>query len=304
MRTVVITGASGFIGQALIEEFLTEDMRVAAIVRDETKLSDEIRNHKNTEIYECPLDRLASLWDELADEDIAAFYHLAWGGNAGPARADLGVQTENIKDALAAFKFADTLHCDKFIASGTVSEFLIPMQTEKRIYPPTMKYTLAKDFAKQLLRIEAVESKMKFIWCRLANTFGEGNNTGNILDYAIKAFVNGEAPQFSSAAQPYDFLYIRDTAYALSLLAVNELTDDEYFIGSGSSRLLRDYLTETRDIIAPNSPDGIGTRAEDGLTYNKEWFDISALKKDTGFTPRYTFAEGVSRTAAYLREQK
>ena len=303
MKSVVITGANGFIGQALIREFLKTDAKITAIVRNKNKLSSDILNNKQVEVYECPLDKLHTLSDKLKDERISAFYHLAWGGNSGPDRADLEIQLENVHGALSAFQFASSIGCDKFIGIGTITEFLVPFQTEYGLYSPNMKYVLTKDFTKQLLRIEALNTNMQFVWTRLGNTFGEGNETGNILDYTLKTLIKGEVPEYASADQPYDLIYIKDTARALMLMAENELKHPDYYIGSGSPRLLRDYLFEARDIIDKNLKIGIGMRPDDGLIYNIKWFDISKLKQDTSFTPEYSFADGVKLTVEHLKSK-
>lgn len=51
------------------------------------------------------------------------------------------------------------------------------------------------------------------------------------------------------------------------------------------------------------NPDAIkiGARADDGLKYDLEWFDASALIEDTGYMPRISFDQGVLNTINWMK---
>ena len=53
---------------------------------------------------------------------VDVFYHLAWAGAGGPARADYSVQLANAKYSCDAAKSAKIIGCKKFLCAGTITE--------------------------------------------------------------------------------------------------------------------------------------------------------------------------------------
>jgi nucleoside-diphosphate-sugar epimerase len=134
------------------------------------------------------------------------------------------------------------------------------------------------------------------VWARLSNLYGCNNSTGNIISYALGELQQGKRPAFSKAEQPYDLMYVKDTARALYLLGEEDTKKNCYFVGSGHPRILKEYLLALRDIFGGEADIGLGEKPEDGLQYYKEWFETTALQKDTGFKAAYTFEEGIKET--------
>ena len=77
-----------------------------------------------------------------------------------------------------------------------------------------------------------------------------------------------------------------------------------YCLGSGQARPLREYIYEIRDAIDPALPLGIGELAYYPNQVMHLEADISALRADTGFAPRYSFREGIRETIRWAREEQ
>ena len=65
---------------------------------------------------------------------------------------------------------------------------------------------------------------------------------------------------------------------------------------------LKEYILKLRDIVAPNYPLEFSTRKFSGYEIEREWFDITDLKKDTGFEPEISFEAGVKRMLKRIGE--
>ena len=74
-----------------------------------------------------------------------------------------------------------------------------------------------------------------------------------------------------------------------------------YYIGSGKLRILSDYLKEIGRICEKPEMVKIGVRPDDGTRYEEEWFDITPLMEDTGYGPKISFVEGVSKTIEWMK---
>lgn len=96
-----MTGATGAIGTALIEELICHDIEVLVICRPNSKRSGNIPQHPLVSKIECPLELLSELKNNTGKQ-YNVFYHLAWEGTSGAARNDVAMQNRNVRYALDA----------------------------------------------------------------------------------------------------------------------------------------------------------------------------------------------------------
>lgn len=159
---VVVTGATGAIGHALIAECIRQDIEVAAIchknsVRAE-RLADEVARFMYIEdefsgnspedekqmkehvseklhIYFLNLDEYAAsaengltgiegLMEPVKNgSGYDLFFHLAWNGTTGAARNDKSLQQNNVRYAMDAVRLSYKLRCHTFIGAGSQAEY-------------------------------------------------------------------------------------------------------------------------------------------------------------------------------------
>ena len=93
MKTIAITGASGFIGQHLLKHYLDEGAKVIAFVPDPETLKPYAC--ANLEIIKAFFEDFGCLSEMTQSRDIDIFYYLSWGGY-GKATNDYTAQQQNI----------------------------------------------------------------------------------------------------------------------------------------------------------------------------------------------------------------
>jgi nucleoside-diphosphate-sugar epimerase len=59
-----------------------------------------------------------------------------------------------------------------------------------------------------------------------------------------------------------------------------------------------------RDAVDPKLPLGIGELPYKTERVDNSFADLSLLQHDTGFSPNYSFIEGIAETVAYFREKE
>jgi nucleoside-diphosphate-sugar epimerase len=64
---------------------------------------------------------------------------------------------------------------------------------------------------------------------------------------------------------------------------------------------MAEYVKILRDKIDPSLHLGIGDLPYKNKTIDNQVLDITALKADTGFAPRYTFEQGIELTINYFK---
>nr|WP_263325076.1 NAD(P)-dependent oxidoreductase [Neobacillus sp. Marseille-Q6967] len=294
MKKALVTGANGYIGSSLIKELQKNNIEVIAVVRNRDSRIDTLPD--NVKIVYCELDSISSLNELIQDRDIDVFYHLAWQGTSGSERANYQLQLLNAQYACDSAVAAKNLNCKKLICTGTITERIAENILNIDVKAENTIYGIAKHTTHCLLEVLCEKLELPLVWARLSNIYGGHNLTGNIISYTLQELQKGNKPSFSKAEQPYDLMYIKDAARALYLLGKGDTREACYFIGSGSPRILKEYLLAIKDVYGHDSELGLGEKPEDGLKYDVDWFDTTDLVRDTGFTTENTFEHNIKET--------
>lgn len=299
---MIVTGGTGFIGSWLIQELLDSDIKVTAIVRDKKRLLPSFLQSPNITIIEKSIAEIERI--DFREIGYDCFFHLAWGGVSPERKNALGLQLDNIAMSIQALDVAKMVDCKKFIASGTVAEYVFcdsVMDVNAKQTPNDM-YGAAKVSAHYFLEVRARQLHQPFIWMIIPSTFGERRHDNNIITYTIRGLLNGEKPRYGNLLQMWDFLYVGEVVRAIRLIGEKGRTGVIYGIGSGEYKPLRAYIERVRDLIDPKLELGIGEIPEMSSKTFSSCVNIDDLIRDTGFRPMVSFDDGIKKTIDYLRE--
>ena len=295
MKTAIISGATGFIGTHLCKELNDNKVKVKALVRRDSgnlKRLDGV-----AELVECGMDEYDSLKEEKAD----VFYHLAWEGATGPGRDDEFLQIKNIYRTISAMHAAKRIGCKRFVALGTVYENFVPQIMQDKQHRKADFYILAKQNAHYMCQKLATKLGIEFVWATIFQPIGRYIKKDQVMAYAINGILKGEEPKFGPAMEPYDITSVEDISYGLRLLGECSLTKQEYYIGSGKPKIMKDYLVETKAILQSETELEIGVRPDDGLRFSFDWYDITELEKDTGYSVKIGFDQAVLNVVDWIK---
>ena len=302
MKSVIVTGGTGFIGSWLLQELLNNNFNVTAIVRDKNRILPEMVNDPRLTVIEKSISDIEE--SDFTQRDYDCFFHLAWGGVAPENKNNVRLQLDNIAMSLHALEVAKTIGCKKFIASGTVAEYVfsdsvIDVSAKQT---PNDIYGAAKVSAHYFLDVRARQIEQPFIWIVIPSTFGERRHDNNIITYTIRSLLNNERPKYGNLEQIWDFLYVGEVVRAIRLIGEKGKTGTIYGIGSGVYKPLRAYIEKIRDIIDPRLELGIGEVPALSSKTSSSCVNIDDLRRDTGFEPKVTFEEGIIKTIDYLKK--
>lgn len=296
MKKVIITGATGMIGEALAEECAANGCEVLALVRPGSPHASRLPRSPLVRAAECDVAALDTF--ETEERGFDAFYHLGWNGTSPDKRGDPAAQSENIAYTLAAVRLAARLGCKKFVGAGSQAEYG-PVHAEK-IAPetpaaPQTAYGVAKYAAGALARLECARRGMDCLWVRIFSVYGKYDLPTTMISSTLAALSRGERPKFTPAEQRWDYLERSDAAHALYLAGELAHGVKAYCLGSGRARPLHEYIELLGDAAAPGAPLGIGELPYPPGAVMNLCADVSALERDTGFQPRVGFAEGIRK---------
>ena len=236
---VMVTGASGFVGQHVVVELLRRGHVVTAVGRHETKASnfawfDHVR-FIESDIH-CPI---INPFETLGRPEVVM--HLAWTGL--PNYSSLFHFEQNLP---ADYRFLKALiegGTQQVLVTGTCLEY--GMQSgelpETRPTRPTVPYGLAKDTLNKFLKSLKVTKPFTLQWCRLFYMHGIGQNPKSLLSQLDRAIDNGSSSfNMSHGEQLRDYLPVQVVAKRLVNVLEHSNFDGEINICSGKPISVRD----------------------------------------------------------------
>jgi len=305
IKKVVLTGATGMIGVTLINHLLQQNIEVSVIIRPNSKKRFQLPQSEKLKVVEVDLANIAKA-EDLLEGKFDAFYHLGWDGTYGESRNDMYTQNLNVKYTLDAVELAHRLGCCVFVGAGSQAEY---GRTKEKLGPntPTFAengYGIAKLCAGQMSRIMCEKYNMTHVWTRILSIYGPFDGSQTMIMSGIRQMLAGESPKYTKGEQMWDFLYSKDAANALYLIAKNGIHGSIYCIGGGKVRSLAEYIQIMKETINRKLNVQLGAVPYANRQVMYLCADIDNLTRDTGFVPKYSFEDGIIETIEWCRKNK
>lgn len=289
---------------SLINELTANGYEVTAVCRPNSWRLASVPMHPMVSICHTELSELLSLSTALP-HDYDVFFHFGWDGTYGNSRNDMFMQMQNVSYSMDAVRLASALGCKVFVGAGSQSEF---GHVQGVLHPdlycePNNGYGAAKLSAYHMSRVLCAQLGIRQEWCRIVSLYGPFDGEHTMVMSTVLKMLRGERMQFTNGDQVWDYIYSKDAARAFRLTAEKGRHGSVYCLGTGKTKLLRDYISAIRDTVDPSLEIGLGE-----LPYYPDQVmhleaDIHNLTKDTGFVPQYSFEEGIRETIDWARER-
>lgn len=302
MKKVIVTGADGFIGSALVKALVANGYQVYAVVKN--------RNHNfgpmNSEInvVPCEFSEYYTL-AKLINKSIDCFIHLAWRGVFGQESKDLILQSENIKVSTITLDQARLLNVKKFIFAGSSYQYRIEpvLSNNGVVFKKVNIYGKAKEAATLLLKAAAQKFDMDFNSVLFTNVFGIGDFSKRSTNTLILQLLNCEPVRLISGEHKHDWTYIDDAANGIISVMEKGKNGIGYYIGNRRLRTFMEIMLDVRDTLSPGANLEFGYYPDDGYIDYSE-IDLDSLYEDTGFECKANFRDSIEKTAAWLKNQE
>lgn len=302
-QKVLVTGASGFVGSAVVACLLNRGHSVAVVLRPAS----------NTRRLAAYLNQLTVIRADLAEIDVIeaplrefapqSVLHLAWDGVKGADR-NSPIQAGNIATSLALYRLTSRIGCTNFIGQGSQAEYgpASGKLDESAVTRPTTVYGAAKLATCLVLERMAAADGRRFAWLRLFSSYGIDDDPSWLIPYLVNSLLRGERPSVTPAGQLWDYVHVEDAASAV--VAVMESGAAGIFnLGSGGAVPLRKVMETVRDCIDPALPIGFGEQPYRPDQVMHLEADISALRTRAGWQPGISLEDGLRQVVAWHRER-
>jgi nucleoside-diphosphate-sugar epimerase len=308
-KTVLVTGASGFVGSCLAHRLVETGCSLNLILRNPEKswrLSPilEKSNLFKHRVDLTDLEKLKKTIDEISPDVI---YHLATYGAYPGIQKDLGemmrtnvIGTLNLVTACAKKSFS----C--FINTGTSSEYGMKEHriTETDLLEPMTYYGVSKAAATLFCQTFAKNENMPIATFRLFSPYGENEEKSRLFPTVILSCLLDKPLHLSSPLSVRDFIYIEDAvdAYLLSAGSPSAISGQVLNIASGEQHTVGEVVDAVIAITKSKIRPQWGTEQKKQPEPTTWVADISKAKKLLGWAPKNNFKTGVEKTVSWFRQ--
>jgi nucleoside-diphosphate-sugar epimerase len=294
MNKIIVTGATGCVGSAIVRRALAQGMEVTCIVHEDSKRLSNLPQDERMKIVECNLSNYSSL--QIPGEHDA-FVHMAWEKTFGASRDDAESQMRNIQYTLDACHLAKRCGCPVFVGAGSQAEYGVQSVdlTPDMPVKPESGYGIAKYAAGKLSALLCKSLGIRQNWVRILSVYGPNDGENTLISYVIRELKAGRSPELTKCEQIWDYLYADDAADAILAIAERGVDGKVYPLGSGSGRKLSEYIEDIRRIINPTVEVKYGAKAYYPHQPMHLVGDLSELRTDTGWEPSIEFIKGADR---------
>jgi UDP-glucose 4-epimerase len=299
---VFITGATGFLGQAITQLLLEHGCNCAALVRGNVSATRLAPLAKKLTIVKGDLFAPESYRESVLDFAPDALIHCGWRGVAGAACNDIG-QLDNIQAAAHLFNTAADAGARTIIGVGSQAEYGPRHGAVREDHPanPLTLYGVAKLAAYHAAAALAAKRGLRFVWTRVFSLYGPGDDGPWLIPSLIRSLHAGKIPELTPCEQIWEFTHVRDAAAAHVALLECEHAAAVFNIGPSAPAPLRDIVLMLRDMIAPSIDPLFGKTPyrPDQIMHLEA--DIARIQAATNWAPRISIEEGLLETVASFR---
>ena len=302
MKTILITGATSFIGQNLIR-YLINDYKIIAVMRVNSPKINSLPNHKNLSVIQLNMDSYNTLSKILNIKNLYSFIHLSWGGTRGADRNNEQMQKENYKNSILALKAAEQLGAKIFMCAGSQAEYgqFNSVITEDTMPEPTTAYGKNKlKFYEYGMKF-CSERHIKFLEPRFFSLYGIGDYQGTLIMSMLDKMLKNEPCDLTDCTQKWNFLNIKDAVNGMKILIENEdVKPGAYNFASNDTRALKRFLLEMKAITKSNSKLNFGAIPHNDSGKYGINPDITKLLA-TGWKPEVSFESEIKELINNIR---
>jgi len=286
MKTILVTGVSGFIGSALVKQLKFIGFDVLEF------------NSPKGDIVEC------DFLTEYKDKKIKHIFHLA-------SKTFVPDSWENpiefYKTSVIGTGNVLELCREQNISLTFVSAYLyglpekLPISEVDKV-KSNNPYAHSKYLTEELCRFYSEYYGVKVTIVRPFNIYGKKQKDMFLIPYIINQVLNDDKIKVKDLNPKRDYIYIDDLINGLVKTLNNKKSFSIYNFGSGVSFSVSEIIEKTQNIVGTNKK-VISEKNERKNEIMDVVADISKAKNDLGWIPNFTFEQGIKEIIKDLEDE-
>ncbi|BAU48082.1 NAD-dependent epimerase/dehydratase [Sulfurifustis variabilis] len=291
-QTVVITGASGFIGAALSRRLRDLGATVHGVSRQPRTDGDGCDYWWRSNLAQ--FDDARRLMTAVRPSTI---FHLA-SHVAGARDVSLVPVTlrDNLVTAVHLLAAATETGCRRVLLAGSLEE----PEPGSGWPVPASPYAAAKYAASTYARMFHALYRTPVVLLRFFMVYGPGQwDEKKLVPYVIRSLLEGRAPEISSGRRRIDWIYVDDVVEGcLAAARASGVEGETIDLGSGELATVRDVVERIVALAGPGTVPRFGA-VPDRPFEQERLADVARTRARIGWQPRVGLAEGLARTVAW-----
>jgi len=306
-KTVLITGAGGFIGRHLAAALtgLGAHVHVTVHVTVHDTVPKTVPGKSGP--HQLDVSDLAAVRRLIDSQHFDLVFHLA-AKAAGDRSKDQMVDqaritlggTINLATALLDSPGTLLVHIGSSEEYGSGA---VPFSESQQL-APVSPYSAAKAAASQFLTMARVSFGLDVIVARPSVVFGPGQKTGMVIPYLFDCYTKKSPAQISPGEQTRDFVYIDDCIDGLLKLGARpDLAGECFNLGSGVEVKLKDVAQEIARLSQYDGDLGLGSRPYRSSEVMHHRESVEKALNSFGWQARVPLKDGLAKTYGWWQAQ-
>ena len=319
MKTILVTGAAGFIGSNFVRMLLQRGEDVKLVAFDKLTYAgnlanlQDLLNDKRLVFVKgdiCDPKMVESTWDQ---HGVTQVVHFAAESHvdrsilgSGPFVQANVVGTQVLLDVAKAKKVEKYLQVSTDEVYGTLPyDNKEVMFTEETPLQPNSPYSASKAAGDCLVRSYYETFHLPVLTTRCSNNYGPYHFPEKLIPLFVTNLMEGkQVPLYGDGLNIRDWLYVEDHCDAIWTVLNKGRFGEVYNIG-GNNEITNRVITETI-LREMNKPwDQFVKYVQDRLGHDRRYaIDASKIKNELGWSPKYKFEEAIKTTIQWYKDHE
>ena len=293
-QTVLVTGASGFIGSHLCDRLNDLGAIVHGVSRKSRKRGGGVFRWWQVDLQDDGATR--RLVEAVAPDTI---FHLAsFVSGKREIEFVLPALRSNLLSAVNLLVSATEIGIRKVVLTGSLEE----AKGDAATAIPVSPYAAAKAAASAYARMFYSLYSTPVVTARLFMVYGPNQKDhSKLIPYVTLSLLRGQSPQLMSGTREVDWVYVDDVVDAYLMLACKQGIDGETIdVGSGELKTVRHVVNKLVDIVESDVQPDYGSVADRPFERVRV-ADVDKAFRVSGWKPKTSLLDGLKQTVDWYR---
>lgn len=307
-KSVLITGASGFVGSHLVSKLMDKNSKIITLSKKPSGVLERVASQELGSVQD-----FKKLKEIIKKYKVDIIFHLAAQPIVEVGQTDPIPTFEiNIKGTWNVLEAARRGKVQKVIIASTAHVYgdnpRLPFKEE--YFPqPSRPYETSKACADLLAQSFADTYNLGVEIPRFVNIYGPGDfNFSRLIPKVIRSILKSESPRVWDIGSIRDFLFIDDAINAYLLLAEKKLPNTKrgrvFNFGTGKPQSIVDLVQK---LIAISKKESVklkidSTPEDRSNEIKKQYVSVVKAKRELGWVPQTSLEEGLEKTFRWYKE--
>lgn len=303
MNSIVIHGASSFVGKNFVKLLILKKIQIYIIARATSQITF-CENCPTIKIY-----RYEKSISEINFQSIEVknpiFFEFSWYGVFGSDRNIPEQLSVNIPLIISSIVFAKKINAKHWIGIGSQAEYgnLNKEISEEDVCKPTTMYGKSKLLCSAISKELCGVYNIEHTWLRLFSVFGPDNNHEWLIPNLINEMLKNNEINVTKGEQFWDYLYIEDISEMLYKLYKAKGVGIAN-LGSGQPIKIKQLIEKIRTLTSSNSTINYGAiqYRPDQVMYMSA--NITKLATHLDWQPKTKIEDALIKTINFLKNKE